>query len=177
VAVLSLDRRRLADVRAPIAISAPIQRQLAAPLFNEEKCCGSAIVPYPKCTAPVRLRSSRRLIYSDKHISTQIGQGPARSWTASVPRAVRGIFTSDLQVSSLSRCYITLARLCPGTSVRCSCLPVAPRDRKLGEGESRTRFACPPYQLFCVDGAESVAIAHLGKPVPGVERAHRCRGG
>jgi hypothetical protein len=176
VAVLSLDYRRLADIRAPIAITAPIHHQSAAPLFNEEKRCGGAILPDPKCTAPVRLRSSRRLIYFDKHISTQIGQGPARSWTASVPLAVRGIFTSDLQGSSLSRCCVTLARLCPGTSVCCSCLPVALCDSKLW-GQSRTHFACPPYQVFCVSGAEWVAIAHLGKPVPGVEQAHRRRGG
>jgi hypothetical protein len=62
VAILSLDRRRLADIHVPIPISAPAQHPLAAPLFDEEKCCGGAIVPDPKCTAPVRLRSSRRSI-------------------------------------------------------------------------------------------------------------------
>jgi hypothetical protein len=92
-----------------------------------------------------------------------------------VPRAVRDIFISGLQWSSFSRCCVTLARLCPGTSVCCSFLPVASGDSELW-GQSRTRFACPPYQFFCVDGADSVAIAYLGKPVPGVERAHRRRG-
>jgi hypothetical protein len=125
VAVLSLDLRPLADARIPIAISAKKQLQLAAQLRTEERCCGGAIVPDPKCTAPVRQRSSRRSIHCGQHPSTRIEHGLASPRAALLPRDVRGIVAVGLAAARLELPLCVSTRSCPDTSVSCSCLHTA----------------------------------------------------